>query len=113
MLRGVGDPWPCNLLAREERLKALPGVTAPLTPPVQPLPQEGHRLRKEGVEGSEESLQRHAAVGTTPLRDVRHGPTELLARRPTFHDWLSLTTSLPPKGKSEEVKARAWLDATE
>ena len=131
-LRLVCDPWPFNPVALQEFLEALPGGAALLTPAVEPFPQDVQRLGEEGfqavvvpddpvvvvvappcrVEDSKESLQRQAAVPSTPLRAVHHGSVELLARRPTFHHLLSLATPFPAQCQTEKVNTRSCLEAT-
>ena len=131
-LRFVGDPWSFNPVVLQECFEALPGVAALLTPAVEPCLRDVHRLGEKGfqavvvpgdpvvvvvaprcrVEGSNESLQRHAPVLSTPLRDVHQGSVELLASGPTLHHRLFLATPFPVQCQTEKVKAGSCLQAT-
>ena len=120
----LNDPWPLYLEVLQCRLEALPVITVPLAPPIEPLQEDAQRAIEELLEArtvpmhsvvlvipaefAVQLLKQHAepplAILLAPLGETLQRSTQLGARRAPLQMRFPRPILPPAKLKPQELK---------
>jgi hypothetical protein len=117
-------PWPLDFEALKYSLEALPGIAAPLAPPIEPLPEDAQRAVKElleaqavsvhpvvviiptelGVQPRKQPSEPPMAILLAPLGEALQGSPQLSARRAPLQMRFPRSVLPPAKLTPQELK---------